>query len=253
MSSSPAGERGIRDVLRDYWNRDAATYDISNEHELQTPTQRAVWASILDRLLPPPPARVLDVGAGTGFLSLPLARLGYAVTALDLSPGMLEQLERKARSEGLTIEIVEGAAEEPPPGAFDVVVERLLLWTLVDPASALRGWREAAPAGRLVSFGANWSGSGAGEALRARGRYYARRLLRETPQHHAPYPSAFTSLSNEQRADPDWVVGAVEAAGWSRIRLDRLEDAGWAQELAQPLLVRMIGAIPEFAVHADAV
>jgi SAM-dependent methyltransferase len=253
MSSSPDGERGIRDVLRDYWNRDAATYDVSNEHELQTPTQRAVWASILDRLLPPPPARVLDVGAGTGFLSLPLARLGYSVTGLDLSPGMLEHLVRKARSEGLTIEIVEGAAEEPPAGPFDVVVERLVLWTIVDPVSALKRWRAVAPAGRLVSFGGTWSGSRASEAFRTRARHYARRLLRETPQHHAPYPSAFTSISNEQRADPDWVVGAVEAAGWTRIRLDRLEDAGWAQELAQPLLVRMIGAIPEFAVSADAV
>jgi len=48
------------------------------------------------RLLPEPPASVLDVGAGTGFLSLLLAGQGYDVTAVDLSPGMLGQLRGKA-------------------------------------------------------------------------------------------------------------------------------------------------------------
>src|SRR5262252_481613 len=38
---------------------------------------------LLDRLLPAPPARVLDVGGGTGVYAAPLARRGYRVHLVD--------------------------------------------------------------------------------------------------------------------------------------------------------------------------
>jgi SAM-dependent methyltransferase len=48
--------------------------------------------------------KALDVGAGSGFQSIPLAQLGYAVMAVDLSAKLLEEL---ARSRGdLPIETV---------------------------------------------------------------------------------------------------------------------------------------------------
>jgi SAM-dependent methyltransferase len=42
---------------------------------------------------------VLELGCGTGRITLPLARAGHAVTALDLSPAMLDQLRRKVAQE----------------------------------------------------------------------------------------------------------------------------------------------------------
>jgi hypothetical protein len=80
----------ISEQVRTYWDLDAATYDQSPGHSPRTALELAVWSAALRRLLPPPPARVLDVGAGTGFLAMLLARQGYRVSALDLSPGMLE-------------------------------------------------------------------------------------------------------------------------------------------------------------------
>jgi FkbM family methyltransferase len=44
---------------------------------------------------------VLDVGAGTGRLALPMARLAKSVTALDQSAGMLACLQENMRAEGL--------------------------------------------------------------------------------------------------------------------------------------------------------
>jgi SAM-dependent methyltransferase len=42
------------------------------------------------------PDGVLDVGAGTGRVAIPLARAGYAVTALDNDPVLLDELTRRA-------------------------------------------------------------------------------------------------------------------------------------------------------------
>jgi SAM-dependent methyltransferase len=54
-----------------------------------------------------PPARVVDFGAGTGRLTVPLALDGYEVTAVDPSPGMLAGLAHRMAVE----------SEEPAPGS----------------------------------------------------------------------------------------------------------------------------------------
>jgi hypothetical protein len=42
----------------------------------------------------------------------------------------------------------------------------------------------------------------------------------------------------------------VEAAGWSRVRLERLRDVEWAMRLRRPALARLLGLTPRFAVVA---
>ena len=159
------------DALRRYWDRDSATYDLWAEHGAVSPVERAAWAYELSRFLPQRrDASLLDIGAGTGFLSLAAARLGYRVTALDISPGMLARLETAAAAEGLEIETVCAPADQPPRGPFDAVIERLALWTLPDPASALQAWkRVVVPGGQLLVFEGMWAEGGLA-ALRARGR-----------------------------------------------------------------------------------
>jgi len=57
---------------------------------------------------------VLELACGTGRVLLPLARQGYRVTGLDISPAMLEVARRKAAAEGLAdlITLVEGDMRE---------------------------------------------------------------------------------------------------------------------------------------------
>lgn len=57
---------------------------------------------VLSRLKLTPDDSLLDVGAGTGALAIPLARRVQWVTALDQSPYMLEIILRKASNEGLS-------------------------------------------------------------------------------------------------------------------------------------------------------
>jgi cyclopropane fatty-acyl-phospholipid synthase-like methyltransferase len=95
----------IEDRVRKYWDVDAQTYDHSPSHVTATAAERAAWTAALSRHLAPG-AKVLDAGAGTGFMSLLAARIGAQVTALDLSTGMLGRLEATASARGVSVAIV---------------------------------------------------------------------------------------------------------------------------------------------------
>jgi len=241
----------ITDQIRSYWDRDAITYDDSHGHWPRTALELAAWGSALSRLLPPSPARVLDVGAGTGFLSILLAKHGYDMTALDLSPAMLERLRDNARRAGVEVTTREGDASDPPPEGFDAVVERHVLWTLPDPTAAVEAWRRAAPDGRLLLLESLWGASaGRGEQLRRAVHSSLRRLRREHPDHHAEYdPRLREQLPLGGGTPPETLVSLVESSAWGVARIERLRDVEWATRRALPSVAdRFVGVAPRFAV-----
>lgn len=241
----------LADRIRDYWDADSHTYDQGADHGVATSAERAAWTAAMARLLPPR-ARVLDAGAGTGFLSLVAARLGHEVTALDLSTGMLRRLQESADRQGLHVEVVQGDAATPPPGPFDVVIERHLLWTLPDPAAALVNWRAAAPDGRLVLFEGLWGGDADPvEALRGHLRHVVGAVRGHSSGHHAPYdPEVLASMPLGGGINPSHLVDLVEQAGWGPARLERLRDVEWARLLARAPVDRLLGVTPQYAVSA---
>jgi len=235
--------------IRRFWDEDAATYDNAPGHRPRDPAVQRVWAETLARLLPPPPASVLDCGAGTGFLSLAAARAGHRVTALDLAPAMLERLTESAAVEGLDVTTVLGSADQPPPGRFDVVVERHLLWTLPDPGAALRAWRGVAD--HLVLFETVWGRTGPLEVARARLRRRLRQWRCTPSDHHGEYDDALRrSLPFGTGTPPAEVAAAVTAAGWKGTTVVRLKEVTGAERRALPFPERLVGVPPRFAVTA---
>ncbi len=147
----------------DLWNGEAARFDDDPDHGLRDPVVRARWRTLLTELLPPPPARVADLGCGTATLTVLLADEGYAVDGVDFSPEMVRQATVKAdcRPE---VAVIRGDASDPPlePSAYDVVLCRHVLWTLPDPEAALARWAKLLRSGgRLVLIEGSWS-TGAG-------------------------------------------------------------------------------------------
>ena len=62
---------------------------------------------------------VLEIACGTGRVAIPIARRGFAVTGLDVVPGMLEAARSKAGAAGVPARWVEGDAR-----TFDLGSER---------------------------------------------------------------------------------------------------------------------------------
>lgn len=241
----------IADEIRDYWEADSATYDDSAQHRPRDPTVLAAWSDALALCLPDQPAKVLDCGAGTGFLSITAARLGHDVTALDVSEGMLARLDARARADGLQVRTVVGPAADPPPGDFDVVVERHVLWTLPDPAAALTAWRAVAPRGRLVLVESLWGDVDPLERMRALARRALRRLQATPPEHHAEYPTRTrAALPLGSGTHPSRLAQLVAETGWGTARVRRLRDVEWAERQALPLAERIVGVVPRFVVLA---
>jgi 2-polyprenyl-3-methyl-5-hydroxy-6-metoxy-1,4-benzoquinol methylase len=56
---------------------------------------------------------ILDIGAGTGRNTFPLAKLGYAVDAIELAPVFVEQMKKTATTEGLNINVMHGNVLDP--------------------------------------------------------------------------------------------------------------------------------------------
>ncbi|MFI9613997.1 class I SAM-dependent methyltransferase [Streptomyces sp. NPDC052023] len=139
------------------WDARAATFDDEPDHGLRDPGVRDAWARRLRSWLPGAPGDILDLGCGTGSLSLLAAEQGHRVTGVDLSPAMVELA--RAKSAGRDAVFVVGDAAAPPVGQrrFDVVLVRHVLWALPDPGGALRHWRGLLrPGGRLVLVEGVW-------------------------------------------------------------------------------------------------
>ena len=102
-----------------------------------------------------PPASILELGAGTGRVSLPLALSGARVTAIDLDPALLEELRYRADALGVQLETVVADARTQDLGTrFEHVIAPLAFVQLLAGRDDRMAMMEAArrhlkPEGRL--------------------------------------------------------------------------------------------------------
>jgi SAM-dependent methyltransferase len=121
-------------------------------------------------------ARVLDIGAGTGRVAIPLAKRGCNVVAVEPASGMLAQLRVKAADKRLLAVVAEGSHLPFPAERFNVVVIARLLYLTPDWRDILReAQRVLAPRGCLLH---EW-GNGQIDEEWVQIREQARRLFEE--------------------------------------------------------------------------
>jgi len=123
-------------------------------------------AAILELLALPGPSRILEIGTGSGHFARAAARAGHRVTALDVSPAMLQHAEARAKAEGLKrIEFYQAGflTFSAEPASYDAVVSVAVLHHLPDvwKAVALQNIHRLIKPGGLFVLGDvvfSWSG-----------------------------------------------------------------------------------------------
>jgi len=203
---------------------------------------------LLDRLLPAPPARVLDVGGGTGAYAAPLARRGYCVHLVDAMPLHVEQAREVARGDpAAAFTAVLGDARDlpEPAGSQDAVVLFGPLYHLTEAEHRRQALAEARrvlrPGGCLVAVAISRFASlldGVYEDWLDDPVF--RRIVDQDladGQHRNPdpvgRPERFTTAYFHT---PDGLASEVEQAGFTGTALYGVEGPGWPlrQDWADP-------------------
>lgn len=170
------------DALREAWDE---RVDGWHEHVAETDAFREIRDALLAAAQPRRHDEAVDLGAGTGFVTVPLARRVGSVLAVDISAGMLDALQRSTTDLGLPVRThaADLATFDLPEGSVDLVVSNYALHHLTDPEKAAlvaRAHRWLRPGGRFVvadmMFGRGLSGRD-----RAIARDKALALLRKGP------------------------------------------------------------------------
>src|SRR4051795_4793344 len=154
---APSAEE-IRDVNERYHDVAAAEYDAKWGISYEEPGRQLVVAKLRKALGGPIRSfdRALEIGAGTGYFSLNLARAGLIgeLTCTDISQGMLDELSETAGRLGIGVETVCTDAERLPfeDVSFDLVFGHAILHHIPDLDQAFSEFRRVLRPGGRVAF-----------------------------------------------------------------------------------------------------
>lgn len=199
-----------RERIRSEWNAIAPRYD-----RFTAPMNQVFAEKVLGRLDLGPEIRLLDVACGSGALTIPAARRGAQVMAVDLAPAMIERLIARACAERLlavTGRVMNGESLEFSDDTFDVTASQNGISLFSDLEAGLReAVRVTKPGGAvlIIAFGSPHRAESIGFLLGA---------LR------AALPG-YTPLINPpslpfQLADPDRFGRELAEAGLTDVRVE---------------------------------
>lgn len=233
MEQAAAGANfSLREEIKAYWSARAATFDEQPGHEIFSEEERLAWRRLFTRHLGAGEGRkALDLASGTGVVSHILDGIGFDVTGMDWAEPMLALARAKAKRNARPIRFVMGDAENTmePDASYDVITNRHLVWTLVDPKAAFVEWhRVLKPGGKVLvvdgdfvqlGFVAQWTRRLTGLATRlgiARDAHHGA----STSDMAATHQSILSRVYFSQGARAEAVAELLKEAGFEAVQID---------------------------------
>jgi ubiquinone/menaquinone biosynthesis C-methylase UbiE len=140
-----------------WWRKNPSACPYGQRFWVQAPHPLITRARLRRVLAPAPGERVLEVGPGTGYYALPVARWlapHGTLELLDVQPEMLEHTLARAREQGIEnmrSTVGDAQAMPFPEGIFDAAYINVALGEIPDQEAALRELRRVLkPSGRLI-------------------------------------------------------------------------------------------------------
>ncbi|WP_254761579.1 class I SAM-dependent methyltransferase [Natrinema marinum] len=225
MTQPTRGDATVKELVRQHWNGRAGTFDEESHHGIHSDEQHDRWLSVLREWAGDDAHRVLDVGCGTGVVSLLLAELGHEVVGVDFAPEMLTRAREKARRTACSVALQQGDAETLafPDATVELLTARHLVWTLPNPTAALQEWqRVVEPGGRILLIEGYWD-------------------------HDEPwdeYEDMYDDLPMYDGRPPDELADVLADEGFSDVTYEPLVDATlWGREPHHDYYI-MSGVVP---------
>lgn len=224
-------------------SKDWDQHVVDAEEVARRPGFKDLRDRILARAAPAGGDSAVDVGSGTGLLTLPLAAAVDHVWALDISAGMCDYLRVKAASAGIeNIDAAVASAVSLPlvDGSADLVVSNYCFHHLSDPdkrRALLEAHRVLRPGGRLAFGDMMFRPALNDPRDRQVVSDKVRAMLRKGPAgvvRLAKNGARFASARWETPARPDWWAQALRETGFGDVEVEALEHEGGIASARKP-------------------
>ena len=148
-----------KERITKYWTKRSESFLEQRRAELKDAISERWMKEIKKQLPDGKKLKILDVGCGSGFFSILLAKEGHQVVGTDLTPEMVVNAKKLAKEEQVepTFLVMDAEKLEFEDASFDMVISRNLTWTLPHAEEAYQEWKRVLkPGGILLNFDANY-------------------------------------------------------------------------------------------------
>jgi len=249
-----------KEIISGYWDWRSQSY--TNGSYGFEEEEKAVWKRELEPFLKNKGfRRVLDVGTGPGFMALILAEMGFDVTGVDISRGMIERARENALAMGLEVDFrhADGERLSFDDQSFDLLVNRHLLWTLPHPLEAVREWsRVLKDGGRILAIDGDWFDPSLSARIR-RGisRAAARITSKNWPSIQSKFLDHYQGIREElplfSQSKPERICSLFLEADLINVSFRHLEEVQKLHDKRGSVLSRLEYHEPTFLVMGDVV